>query len=135
MILDEAIVACLSPILGEGQVYSNVSPEILEREINDNFRPFAIFRCSGGGDFHTLERFIVQEHEGEKINLQVQVEVWGSRIADVRRLAHQVRAAMIGYNGFAGVYSEGGFIDRVEFGNKLFGVFQEFDVWIYTPLF
>lgn len=132
MILDEVLVSCLSPILGEGQVYSSVSPEILERDITRNFRPFAIFRSAGGEEYRVLERFALPEHDG-KNNFLVQLEIWGARIGDVRRLAFQARDAIIACPFFLGVYREGGMVDRNEFGNKLFGVFQEFDVWLDNP--
>ena len=132
MILDEAMVSCLSPILGEGQVYSNVSPEILERDINRNFKPFAIFRSDGGEYHQALERYALPAHDG-KSNYLVQVEIWGARIGDVRRLAFRARDAIIACPHFLGVYREGGMTDRNEFGNKLFGVFQEFDLWLANP--
>lgn len=132
MIIDEAMVSCLSPVLGEGLVYSNVSPEILERDIHSNFKPFAIFRCAGGENHHILERFPQKLHDG-KSNYFMQVEIWGARIGDVRRLAFQARDAIISCPFFLGVYREGGMIDRKEFGNKLFGVFQEFDLWLANP--
>lgn len=132
MVIDEALVSCLSPVLGEGQVYSNVSPEILERDINHAFKPFAIFRCAGGEYHQVLERFQRPEHDG-KSNYLVQLEIWGARIGEARRLAFQARDAIIACPFFLGVYREGGMIDRNEFGNKLFGVFQEFDLWLANP--
>lgn len=132
MIVDEALVSCLSPVFGEGQVYSNVSPEILERDINSSFKPFAIFRIAGGEYHKLLERHQEPSHDG-KSNYLVQVEVWSARIADARRLAFAARDAIIACPHFLGVYREGGMTDRNEFGNKLFGVFQEFDLWLANP--
>ena len=132
MILDEAMVSCLSPVFGDGQVYSNVSPEILERDINRSFRPFAIFRSAGGEYHKALERFYFEPHDG-KSNYIVQLEVWAARIAQARRLSFDARDAIIACQHFLGVYREGGMIDRNEFGNKLFGVFQEFDLWLANP--
>lgn len=129
MTIDEVVVSCLSHVLGEGQVYSNVSPEILERDLDKNFRPFAIFRSAGGVDLKTFERV----YDAEKSNYMLQVEVWGTRISSVRRLAFRARDAIIACPAFLGVYREGGMIDRVEFGNKLYGIFQEFDVWLSNP--
>lgn len=126
MIIDEAIVAVLSPVLGEGLVYSGVSPEILERDImRGSFKPFAIFRVAGGVDYKTFARV----YDDGKDHHIVQLEIWGARIADVRRLALRARRALVASDYFLGIYREGGMDDMTEFGNKLYGIRQEFSLW------
>ena len=128
MILDEAVVDALIPIFGKGKVYSNVSPDILERDLDRNFKPFAIFKANGGEYHPSFERI----YDTEKDNYHVRIEVWGTRIADVRRLAIKARNAILESKNFIAVYREGGMVDGVELGNKLFGCSQDFSLWLFT---
>lgn len=129
MIIDEAIVSTLIPIFGKGKVFSGVSPDILERDLDSkNFKPFAIFRSIGGEVNHTFERI----YDTEKENYQIRLEVWGTRIAEVRRLAVKARNAILKSSDFIAVVVEGGMVDDVELGNKLFGCSQDYSLWVFS---
>ena len=126
MTVDEAMAKALAPVFGKDRVYNNVTPEILERDLERNFKPFVIFKCHGGTHHATLHRM----NDLGKDNYDVLVEVWGTRIGEVRKLAQNARLALLQSGDFLAVHRYGGMVDHVEFGNKLFGTSQDFSLWV-----